>query len=243
LDWSGALPLCCGHKLKGKPHDDGGRNPIWEQTFYVQFTSRGDAKERTVTFHVWDFNVVSDEKIGSSQVFSAGDLLNLEAKKDAAWIPLTGKDGKTAGEMSISAKFIPGIGVQVLEAKDIRDVQTFGKQDPYVKVNLGENQKYSTEEHTDGATNPKWKSGGPWFFCNNPGVDTAEAKENAFIFTIMDANPVLDNTIGHVQIPWSGLEKKKGAGPQWFPVLKKLGGKDTQGQLCVDVTAFVLPKS
>jgi len=228
-----------GQKYKSKWHEDGGATPVWDQTFYVNFPASGEAKDRVVKVSVWDKNLLSDNEIGVAN-FSAGDLLQFVGK-GGQWHALTSGKGKYAGSIFLDVGFNPGLGVKVIEGKDLKNVQTVGKQDPYVLITLGD-QKVRTKEHNDGGTTPKWTDE-LHFFVNNPNIDQGEEKQNAFTFEVIDANVVLDKPIGIASIPFSILAKAKGQGPKWYPVFRGTKEKENVGQISLSTEVYTIPTS
>jgi Ca2+-dependent lipid-binding protein len=59
---------------------------------------------------------------------------------------LPGWTGPTTGKLTLN----------VHEARFNKDSESFGTQDPYVKVKA-RNQEFCTKTHTDGGVNPKWE--------------------------------------------------------------------------------------
>jgi len=226
-------------KYKSKWHDDGGRTPVWEQTFHIYFPAKGDVKDRVVKFVVWDKNLVSDNVIGHAN-FNAGDLLGFD-NKGPQWHGLTTPGGKYAGSIFLDVHFTPGIGITVHEGKDLRDVQKLGKQDPYVVIQLGD-QKASTKEVSGGGTAPKWTNE-THFFSPNLNVDPEEQKQNLFVFDVVDANVISDTKIGQMTVPYSELARQKGKGPQWYPIYFGKKDKENAGQISLTVEGYTIPTS
>jgi len=227
-----------GQKYKTKWHEDGGRTPTWDEDIHVYFPSHGEAKDRVVKLSVWDKNLVSDDVVAYIN-FNAGDLLSFNGK-GPQWHGMTTPKGKYAGSVFLDVTFVPGIGITVNEGKDLRDVQRIGKQDPYVEIILGE-QKVKTKESPDGGTKPKW-SGETHFFANNPNLDPAEEKQNAFFFEVRDSNVMSDKTIGAFNIPYSFVAAAAGKGAQWYPVYKGKKEKEAAGEISLTVEKYTLPK-
>jgi Ca2+-dependent lipid-binding protein len=59
--------------------------------------------------------------------------------------------------------------VLIKEARNLRNTQTFGTQDPYVKVSLGKS-KFKTKVHDDGGKMGKWNERFT-LRCINPVTD------------------------------------------------------------------------
>ena len=73
----------------------------------------------------------------------------------------TGEDGKPtetkAEPQKLAAGTIEGtLKLTVHQAKELRDMETFGKQDPYCKIIIGE-EKQQTKVHTDGGKSASWE--------------------------------------------------------------------------------------
>jgi len=226
-------------KYKSKWHEDGGRSPTWEQVFQVYFSESGEAKDRAVHLSVWDKNLVSDTVIGQV-TYHAGDLLGFSGKGPQWHGITTPKAGKYAGSLWLDITFQPGLGIHVLEGKNLTIVQSVGKQDPYVVLHLGD-QKVRTKECSDGGANPKWTNE-LHYFANNPNVDPEEEKQNSFHFDVIDANVLVDKAIGTATVPFSVLAKAQGQGPKEYPIFR---GRDKEhaGVLIISTEHYKVPTS
>jgi len=82
--------------------------------------------------------------------------------------------------------------VHVLSANDITDAQWVGKQDPYCKLQLG-NQSYRTTTATDGGTKPVW---------NQRFQFQVGAQHRELVAAIWNSNSLSQNDcLGSVRIP------------------------------------------
>jgi Ca2+-dependent lipid-binding protein len=113
------------------------------------------------------------------------------------------------------------------EGKELRDVQTLGKQDPYVKVKIGKKDD-KTKEDNNGGKKPNWKDAKLSFSLK--GADN----EIEAIVTVVDLNPISDTNIGTVTIPVLELCKTQPK-KKWIQVTH--GGK-LAGEICFSA-AFI----
>ena len=94
----------------------------------------------------------------------------------------------------------PGrLEVNVLDAIRLKDTQTFGKQDPYVKIFCGAHRE-RTKTHTDGGTKPRWNER---FLLALRGDETELEAE------VWNENQMVsDNLISRCTIPLSEVFEK-----------------------------------
>eukprot|EP00197_Chlamydomonas_leiostraca_P007216 CAMPEP_0202865554 /NCGR_PEP_ID=MMETSP1391-20130828/6227_1 /ASSEMBLY_ACC=CAM_ASM_000867 /TAXON_ID=1034604 /ORGANISM="Chlamydomonas leiostraca, Strain SAG 11-49" /LENGTH=341 /DNA_ID=CAMNT_0049545413 /DNA_START=102 /DNA_END=1127 /DNA_ORIENTATION=- len=84
----------------------------------------------------------------------------------------------------------PGVlTVQLLFAKDLKDGDLFGKQDPYAKLTVG-NQTFRSKTHNRGGKNPVW----------NETFRFTVINENTLEVTVWDEDMVSDDKIGWCNI-------------------------------------------
>jgi len=110
------------------------------------------------------------------------------------------------------------------EARGLKDVQTIGKQDPFLEARLGK-QKDKSRVHDDGNDVAKW--GDEFRFALRGSEKTLELickNENIFV----------DKEIGRVSIPVSAIVKQKSGldEKKWFKITRD--GED-RGEISVSV--------
>ena len=115
----------------------------------------------------------------------------------------------------------PGrLEVNVLDAIRLKDTQTFGKQDPYVKIFCGAHRE-RTKTHTDGGTKPRWNER---FLLALRGDETELEAE------VWNENQMVsDNLISRCTIPLSEVFEKGVQDVQARVMDKK--GNATAGEL------------
>jgi len=79
----------------------------------------------------------------------------------------------------------------------LKDVQTFGKQDPLCKLHYAK-EKFQTKVHDDGGKNPVWEQS---FIFNLDG------SEDSVHFSVLNKNTVSDDVIGRADVPVDRLTK------------------------------------
>jgi hypothetical protein len=122
-----ALLKVGGESFKTKTHEDGGRNPKWEQAYLFNL----DGKEEFLHLTVWDYNSVKDELIGRSDV----SLMALASSTDAQWFQVIDPDNfkKSVGKVQLTCKF-EGTGVPKKEqAQAIVQQQQQQQQQQYAQ--------------------------------------------------------------------------------------------------------------
>jgi hypothetical protein len=89
---------------------------------------------------------------------------------------------------------VSNIGTLILHihyAEHLMDVQTFGKQDPYVVVKCAK-EKHKTRVCENGGRNPNWEMS----FCFN-----LDGRDESLHFKVKDKEPTKDRMIGRADIP------------------------------------------
>lgn len=94
------------------------------------------------------------------------------------------------------------------KARDLKDVETFGKQDPYCVIQIGSEQ-FKTKVISNGGKNPEWEQA---FLFNLTGV------EDALHIKVNDKETLVDRPIGRVDISLQELVTKAGKESAWFQV-------------------------
>jgi len=103
MDWFGkmdpyAVIKCGTQTVRSKTHIDGGRHPVWAQTFEFNIIN-----ENTVEISVYDEdNTSKDDIIGTATVSLAKVR---EQRADKAAVPLMSKKGKQNGFIHVSLAF------------------------------------------------------------------------------------------------------------------------------------------
>ena len=114
---------------------------------------------------------------------------------------LPGWTGPTTGKLKIN----------VHEARFAKDVESFGTQDPYVKIKA-RMQEFKTKTHTDGGINPKWEE----VF----EIDVKYIGDDVEFF-FMNENSMTDHdNIGHLKCKMTALCANKGVDDWWAMQVK-----------------------
>lgn len=99
--------------------------------------------------------------------------------------------------------------VEVEQARKLQNTQTFGTQDPYVKLTLGKTMQ-KTRVHEDGGKHAIW----------NQKIIFKYIGESKLLVQCMNSNTMSDNLIGHVEIPLGNLTLGNPV-DQWFQIYNK----------------------
>jgi len=199
-------------EYRTKVHDGGGKVAKWDETFEFSLKARDD--EEKISLHVVNHNVISDAAIADTTLV-VYDLIKSPPNKK--WFPVM-HGGKAAGEVCISVVFKPALVLQIVDCKNLHDVQTLGKQDPYVIISIGKDKdknKSKTAVCDNGGKNPKWAKE-IMTFCRplppkqKPDVKDAKAAEPEFDIQVFDHNTLKDAFIGVGKVTWSEMNKEKG---------------------------------
>ena len=114
---------------------------------------------------------------------------------------LPGWTGPTTGKLKIN----------VHEARFEKDVESFGTQDPYVKIKT-RMQEFQTKVHTDGGVNPKWEE-----------VFEVDVKYigDDIEFMFMNKNSMTDDeNIGNTKMKMTACCANKGVDDWWAMQVK-----------------------
>merc|ERR1712146_158333 len=104
------------------------------------------------------------------------------------------------GGLSISEGSDYGtLNIQVVSGKGLKSMETFGKNDPYCVVKIGDKTK-RTKTHKNGGANPVWED--TLAFTLIKGLDEME-------ISCYDEDMGKDDFIGKCMIPLSDVKSKK----------------------------------
>jgi len=128
MDWFGkmdpyAVIKCGTQTVRSKTHIDGGRHPVWAQTFEFNIIN-----ENTVEISVYDEDTLSrDDLIGTASV----SLAKLrERRADQMAVPVMSKKGKQRGYLHISMVFQPNSALRPAAAQQPAYQQPMMMQPP-----------------------------------------------------------------------------------------------------------------
>jgi hypothetical protein len=103
---------------------------------------------------------------------------------------------------------MPELHVRAVSARNLRDAQVFGRQDPFCKITVG-HRTFQTKVHDNGGRNPVW---------NDKFVfDVSDAQLQQLTIEIWDKNFVSNDYIGSCRLPVSIFNHGKIV-DQWYPV-------------------------
>ena len=181
-------------KLRSKTHNNGGKEPVWNQTFSFEL----NGTESTFLAQVSDEDVGEDDLVGTATV-RIQDVL--KPGKPEVWINIS-NNAKNTGQIAFSATFVPfrsgTLDLTLLNGKDLPN-EDFGKQDPYVKFYLdGKKIKMiaKSKVHKHGGKNPTW---------NETLTLDINGKEEYLDLEAWDEDIGLDDKIGAARIRVSDI--------------------------------------
>jgi hypothetical protein len=148
-----------GDKISGKEHDNGGKNPRWDQTFHFPVDAKN--AQTKLKIRVLDKNITLNTQIGEVEALMSGLLQSphVAVKREFDVV----HEGKNAGKLNATTMWLPPLLVVVHEGKGLMDVQSLGKQDPYCKWTFGGITR-TGKEVDNGGKNPNFE--GQSFFYN-----------------------------------------------------------------------------
>ena len=97
------------------------------------------------------------------------------------------------------------LNLDILQARNLKDTQSLGTQDPYCRVKLGSKQQ-KTKTHEDGGKTAVW----------NRRLIFNYSGEQKCIVEVMNHNTLSDNLIGSVELPLAALQNPGAQADQWF---------------------------
>jgi len=118
----------------------------------------------------------------------------MESDSDNVSAPAFGSLTRSHGD-SDDATYVD-VEVVLRHARDVKDVETLGKQDPYCVLRIGANEQRS-KVHVDGGRNPVWNQ--DFLFTHVPRTEQLSIK-------LLDSNVVTaDEMIGEAEIQLADL--------------------------------------
>ena len=170
-----------------------GTKPVWDESFDLTIVGDG-----SVTLTVMDHDTMSaDDKIGDT-------VLNLnqlsKTGNNNTWFDLFYK-GEKSGQVWIDVFIVPinqapVLNIAPLRAELTRDTDTFGKMDPFVKLNINGNV-FVTAISPKGGKTPKW---------NDSFLVPLVGNGNG-MFSVWDLDGVTSDVVGDVEFNLFALEK------------------------------------
>lgn len=122
-----------------------------------------------------------------------------------------------AAERVQPANLYGQLKITCIKAKLTIDLETFGKQDPYVKLrwnNMEEKEAFKSKPHDGAGKNPEW---------NVPMIlPKLEGNERSLVLEIWDAEAIKDVFICGSEIPLKDLFAQE-PNPKWHAVYRKAG--------------------
>ena len=140
---------------------DGGSSPVFDEVLDFDLEVSRVPKVEVRCF---------DEDAGSADDETGCCFLNLntrsptEAWTDDQWVTLADKKGNGAGQVHVVLEWTPEpplptrryLRATVFAAKDLKKMDTFGKDDPYCMLTLAGQDEQRTETIVDGGSSPEW---------------------------------------------------------------------------------------
>jgi len=135
----------------------GGRNPYFGEE-EICFWITEDSWVNNMILRLFDEDIGSDDFIGEGQFSVLTPMRNLGQSDNVVQLI---NNGKSAGEVLLKVQFYPAakLSITCIKGRKLRDVDSVGRQDPYIKLTLeGVSIKsvMQTKTDTDGGTEPEW---------------------------------------------------------------------------------------
>ena len=142
---------------QGKTVLKGGKNPYFGEEEYL-FWITEDNWVTPLKLSCYDEDIGSDDLIGTTH-FSVLEFMQETGRSEHVLSLLNNK--KAAGDVHLKLEFFPSGKLQFncISGRDLRDVDSVGQQDPYLKFILEGGCTKSTKRtkvHNDGGTTPNW---------------------------------------------------------------------------------------
>jgi Ca2+-dependent lipid-binding protein len=130
-------------------------------------------------------------------------------------IPISDQNNKLNGKLS----------VKLFGARNLKDVQTIGKQDPFCVVKCGK-ESFHSQPHNDGGKSATWNYECIFNIQDQLWTDLVK-------FTVKDKEIVSDETIGAIKIQLYDLILSHG--PKWIVIRDTSDFEKVRGEILVEV--------
>lgn len=145
------------YSKRGKTVNKGGKNPYFGEEELLFWIAEG-AWINNMVLSCYDEDVGSDDLIGTATFSVLRFMRDIGSKEHL--VPLK-NNNKDAGEVLLKFEFLPAgkLTIDCVNATGLREVDTVGQQDPYLKFVIeGACTKTTkrTKTATDGGTDPRW---------------------------------------------------------------------------------------
>lgn len=214
---------------RGKTVNRGGRNPYFGEEELIFWISEQNWVD-PMKLLCFDEDIGSDDLIGDAE-FSILKLMQDPTSTLEQVVPLV-KNHKDAGEVFLKFQFFPAgkISINCVAGRKLRDVDTLGRQDPYLKFILEGSATKMTKKtlvDKDGGTDPIW----------NDAVTFDAVDQFNIAVEVWDQDKVgSDDLIGSTSLPLLPLYRH-GYLNEWYPIYYKgkWGGKDPAGEIHLEI--------
>ena len=135
---------------KTEYQDGAGSEATWENCKY-QFTATDlSLASETMKIEVYDYNGLRSHAFIGNVLFSIENLKKSIGQELDMTMELTDKGGRRSGEVTVSIVLDHALDMNIskIVCKELKNVELFGKNDPYVKLALG-GWRYQTEYQDD----------------------------------------------------------------------------------------------
>ena len=119
-----------------------------------------------------------------------------------------------------------GVNLHILQARQLKNVQRFGAQDPYCKVKVGESKEERTEVHDDGGTSPKWENALVPIYSPIKAEQRGAKREQSWDVVsvqVWDKEVFSDDFIAEITFGPGQIQEVVGTGPAWYPLTDSKG--------------------
>jgi len=235
-------------------YEDSGNSPVWDERFNVVFpqSTRKDKKPRVLKIEVWDQRPLKDHWIGTLR-YNPDELLGF-SNSGVQWHTIKSKHGQPAGNLSLDFAFTPGLGIQVVECKELQKKQEKNTyllnnylQRPYVFMKIGTQSRRTKVDYGvhpksfdfRAGVNPKWNDEIHYFAPLGNGVDE---KGDYLKIQVYDEGRLIDSVIGEARIAWDVLWRDRGGGEKSYQLYNK-GGMQERGLISLRIMEINPPQS
>jgi Ca2+-dependent lipid-binding protein len=200
--------------------------PVWNAQFIFPVVSYGT---QILDLNVFDEDVAKDDEIGGLKLqlyeLPPGRVIDhwyrltpAKGIADAGELHIRIQVALTGAPLFVDAPFQPlNLKVGIIEAKDLPNLDSIGKTDPYAELNLiNSPQKYRTKVIKESLA-PRWAETAE-FIVTNPAVDIIRV-------VLRDEDVAADDEIGGIDIALAKVTTS-GVSDGWYPLtMKKKGGR------------------
>lgn len=212
-----------GQTQRSKTAHDGGKNPVWNQSFLIDIPDGP---------HELEISVLDQERRGADEAMGSVTIplgkVFVERQIPPCNYKLQLPNGKFQGELTVGLKFFPKVHhgeleVNLLAAHGLLDTDTFGSSDPYAVIYCHKDVQKSRVIVGKKNVDPEW---------NENFTFTVDSDVTDMLIKLFDKDDLkADDPLGNVVIPLHKVFSEGEIPPTKYKVVGPKG--QPQGEISV----------